>query len=262
MLTMVRPRSCVLILSILATLASPTLLAAQDRQTQVLVIYSTGRDTRVATIGEHEFPRMLDRGLGTTIDYYAEHLDSGRFSDARYRAGFADFLRLKYNRRRFDVVIAMLDVAVDFIQEYRDDLFPGSPVVFFATQPTARSIPGSTGIISEIQLRPTLTLAERLQPGTKQVFVVSGAGVREQGYEALAREQFRSLEPRLAITFLSGLPTAELERRLATLPEQSIILYLLVYADGAGAKVLPIEVPGPPGRCCQPADLLMGRLDD
>ena len=48
-------------------------------------------------------------------------------------------------------------------------------------------------------------------------------------------------EPRLAVTYLSGLPTEDLERQLAALPENSIILYVLVYQDGAGQNFLPIE---------------------
>ena len=241
MRTICRGQAWVFIVSTLATLASPLPIRAQERQKHVLVLYSTGPETQIALLGDREFPRILHRNLGARVDYYTEHLDAGRFSDPRYRAGFRDFLRLKYNVQRFDVVIAMLDVAVEFLQEYRDDLFPGSPVVFFATRPLARSAPNFTGLISRTRLDPTLTLATSLQPDTKQVFVVSGAGVREKQYEAIGREQFRMFEPRLTFTYLSGLPTTELERRLAVLPEQSVIFYLLVYEDGAGEKFLPIE---------------------
>ena len=85
------------------------------------------------------------------------------------------------------------------------------------------------------------------------MIVVSGAGAREKAYEAIAREQFRMFEPRLTLTYLSGLPTPDLERQLATLPENSIILYLLVYQDGAGQNFLPIGTwtawpPSPTGR--------------
>ena len=59
-----RLRWCVLIVSVLASLARPDLLRAQDRQKQVLVLYSTGRDTRVSIVGERELPRILKHGLG------------------------------------------------------------------------------------------------------------------------------------------------------------------------------------------------------
>ena len=55
------------------------------------------------------------------------------------------------------------------------------------------------------------------------------------------RSQLRSFEPRFEITYLSGLPTPDLERRLATLPEHSCIYYILVNQDGARAKFHPLE---------------------
>jgi len=45
----------------------------------------------------------------------------------------------------------------------------------------------------------------------------------------------------LAFTYLSGLPTVELERRRRALPERSIVYYLLVYQDGAGDSYQPVE---------------------
>ena len=67
--------------------------------------------------------------------------------------------------------------------------------MFFATQPIARPMPNSTGLISETQFGPTLTLAASLQPDTKHVFVVSGAGGREQRYEALAQNSSATSSP-------------------------------------------------------------------
>ena len=52
--------------------------------------------------------------------------------------------------------------------------------------------------------------------------------------EERARAQFRPFEARLSITYLSGLPTDELERRLRTLPAHSIVYYLSVDKDGSG----------------------------
>ena len=55
------------------------------------------------------------------------------------------------------------------------------------------------------------------------------------------RSQMQSFESRLTVNYLSGLPTDELERRLARLPEHSVVYYLLVSEDGAGNKYHPLE---------------------
>ena len=214
--------------------------ARQDDQRQVLVLYSTGRDAQISIVGERELPRILDRGLARALDYYSEYIDAGRFSDERYQAAFRDFLRMKYAGQQFDVVIAMQDVAIEFLRKYRGVLFPETPVVFFALNPVERPS-NSTGVIATADYAHTLELATRLQPEVRQVFVVSGAGERDKAMEARARAQFQSFAPRLAFTYLSGLRTSDLEQRLANLPARSIVYYLLVYQDGGGGNFQPLD---------------------
>ena len=65
---------------------------------RVLVLYSTTRDSLLGGVGDHELSRLLDNGLSQQLDYYTEYIDLGRFPDQRYRAGFREFLRVKYPR--------------------------------------------------------------------------------------------------------------------------------------------------------------------
>jgi signal transduction histidine kinase len=74
------------------------------------------------------------------------------------------------------------------------------------------------------------------------VFIVTGASPRDKEYERQARTQLRSFESRVTLTFLAGLARADLERRLATLPERSIVYYVLFYQDASGENVNPIDV--------------------
>jgi signal transduction histidine kinase len=213
---------------------------AQDLQTHVLVLYSTRRDAQIVTVGERELPRILEKGLGE-VDYYSEYIDQARFPDPSYQLAFRDFLERKYKETRFDVVIAIQDTVLDFVGEHLHKLFPDSPVVFFASSAARSRVPNSTGLISDIDFSSTLALATQLQPEVQQVFVVAGAESGDKLYENLARAQLRAFEPRLAITYLTGLATKELEARLASLPRNSIVYYLLVTRDGAGEKFHPLD---------------------
>ena len=226
----------------LAVLAELTLCAsalAADSHKQVLTLYSVRRDAELATIGENVLPGALDIGLNRNLDYYSEFIDVARFPDPEYRAGFGDFLRLKYQGIRFDLVIAIGDDTIAFIDGHRSDLFPATPMVFLAN---ARAAAGNaTGIISERNFSGTFSLIEKLQPDVRNVFVVSGATAADQAFERLVRMQARSFNTRLAVTYLSGLPTPDLERRLATLPRRSAVYYALVTEDGAGRRFHPLE---------------------
>ena len=210
------------------------------RQKEVLVVYSARRDAQIVTVGDRELPRILEKGLPEGLDYYSESLDQGRFSEDDYQDAFRDYLALKYRGRTFDLIIAMGEIPLDFIIEHRNGLFAGAPLVYFVDRSErVPKYPNATGVIATPNLAATLTLATALQPDTQNVFVVIGAGA--SGFLASARQQLRPFEPRLALTYLAGLPTADLEARLAKLPARSIVYYLVVDRDGAGERFHPLD---------------------
>ena len=107
------------------------------------------------------------------------------FSD-RIDSAFRDFLRLKYQEVRFDLVVAMQDVGARLRQQQ-----PRHPVSRHARRvPDEQSghrsgRPNSTGLIHERNFAATVTLIRQLQPDVRHIFVVTGAaqcgsGVRER----------------------------------------------------------------------------------
>jgi signal transduction histidine kinase len=211
------------------------------QQKQVLVVYSTRLDAQVAILGDRDLPQILETDLGESVDFHSEYVDLGRLADPGYLDAFGDFLRVKYSGQRFDLLIGVQDVAVDFLARRRDELFPGTPLVFIATSAMAPKMANATGLINDLDLASTLSLAMRLQPETKHLFVVSGADRRDRVYETAARAQFQSFESRLSITYLAGLPTRDLEARLANLPPHSIVYYTVVNRDGDGESFHPLD---------------------
>jgi len=135
----------------------------------------------------------------------------------------------------------MQDSAVDFVTGYRDTLFGGAPAVLLTSREIVNRVPNSTGLVQRRNLTATLGLIRQLQPDVRQVFVVSGAARSDGEYEDELRRQFPQSDAQLAVTYLSGLATAELERRLSQLPEHSAVYHLPDSADGAGSTFRPLE---------------------
>jgi signal transduction histidine kinase len=235
-------RRCLLAaMVVLSEVALPVSVWAADEHKRVLALYATRRDSEFALIGEQELPRTLDVALARNLDYYSEFIDITRFPDPEYKVAFTDFMRSKYQGIQFDLVIALQDVAIEFVTVNRDSLFPDTPVVFLANAKTDRTVGNATGLIVERNFTGTLALLEQLQPDVTQVFVVVGAATADRSFEKAVQAQVRSFSPKLTFTYLSGLKTAELEQRLATLPEHSAVYYVLVSEDGTGDKFHPLE---------------------
>jgi len=215
--------------------------AAQKR---VLVVYSTRRDTQLPTLGDREMPRLLEEALSAKPDYYSEYVDGARFPEAQYQQAFRNYLRLKYHGMRFDLVIASHRLAYELVTSVRDELFRGTPIVFLTQDRSVPRIANSAEIIVEPDYRRTIDLALRLQPDTTQVFVISGSSPRDTALERVARQQFTSLQTKVAFTYLTGLETEALEQRLATLPEHAIVFYVIFYQDAAGLNLTPLDYLG------------------
>ncbi len=130
-------RPLLLLPLIAAAILGPVQAArAADRQKQVLVVYSTRRNAQVVVVGDRELPGLLSTGVGQEVDYYSEHLDVSRFPDRDYQDTFSSFLATKYKGHRFDVIVAMQDVAIEFLEQARNSVFPGTPIVYFSTSPS------------------------------------------------------------------------------------------------------------------------------
>ena len=215
--------------------------ATADSAPKVLVLFSTTRDAGMSITGDRELPRILGAGLGRHVDYSSEHLAIGRTKEPDYQAAFSEFLRLKYSGVRFDLVIAYEDSAVRFMAAYGKALFGETPVVFLATSPEVPALPNATGVITQFDVAGTVAFMTDLQPSLAEIFVVSGTAIPDRNYEVTAKRQFAVLRDAPRVTFLSGLPTGQLDAKLSRLPPHSAVYYLTVYRDGAGEGFNPLE---------------------
>ena len=175
------------------------------------------------------------------LEYYPEYMETTRFPD-KNQDFFRDYLRQKYEGRTIDVVVASADLPAEFLLRYRAELFPNCPIVFIATSsPAAETLaagPGITGLIHQSTHRETLALALRLHPNTKQVFVISGSPERDKRFETVARRELSEFTNKVEITYLTDLPLNELISETASLPPNSIAMYVWQQAVNEQGKLL------------------------
>jgi signal transduction histidine kinase len=216
---------------------------ASHRQKQVLVLYSSRRDSQIAKVGDRELPRILESTLKQTVDYYSEFMDVPRFQDPEYDRAFRDYLALKYKGQRFDVIIAMSPSILEFLVRHRSELVRETPMVFFQTSSVFLRPANSTGIIAEPSFSGTIAFAHTLQPDLEHVFVVTGRNPEMEGIasESMVRRQLAPLESQFTVTYFSGLATRELEKQLSSLPKHSIVLYVTVSRDATGEYFNPLQ---------------------
>ena len=166
-----------------------------------------------------------------------------RFDSDAYRTLLKDYLRAKYASRKIDVAVAVFGPALEFLLKDGDAIFPGTPIVFCGVDKEVlgdRSLPPHVrGVLLKREFAPTLELALKLHPDTKQVVVVAGTSEFDTRLLDWARQQFKAYEARLPFTYLTTLPLQKLLTELAGLPPQTFVLFTTLFRDGAGEPYVP-----------------------
>jgi PAS domain S-box-containing protein len=212
----------------------------QQRQLTVLALNSLRRGAPAGAVNDAVFQKVLGGGGQRRLDYYVEEADAARFPGLDYGRTVRDYLRAKYRGRRFDVVIASGDSALEFAASYRGDLFPDTPIVF-STRPGQPLPENATGVLVDLNFYDGVEIIATLHPRVRRVVVVSGSSEWDKYYEHVARTQFERFGGRLEFQYLSGLPMARLLHTVGQLPRDAVIYYLSVSEDGEGLRDTPVE---------------------
>ena len=217
----------------------------------------TGPSKTVLTIhwGPEDFPgtAAVDAAIREALlsptdppaHYYAEYLETEEFSSETAVLAFRDYVRQKFAGRRLDVVIANSTPALRFALRFREDLFPGVPIVFVAGAVPGLTVntvqTGVTGILSDAPFAETLELALKLHPSRRRVFVVAQAPTSE-GYEERVRTALQPFAERVELIYVRERTVADLLAALKAIPPESLIMYTRYTPEEAESVVHPDEV--------------------
>src|SRR6478672_2990814 len=211
---------------------SPPSMAASPLEhpaSQTVLTIHWGSESDRATAGlDAAIRRGLLANTGTSVNYFAEYLETEEFPAETASQALRDYIRRKYEGRQIDVVIAVASAALQFALQYREELFPGVPIVFLAVAvPDAvlqRTVPGITGVVNDTPFSETLQLALRLHPSTKRVFVVAQAPTLI-GYDERVGSALNGFSNRVELVYVHERTIAALLSRIKAIPPQSLILY-------------------------------------
>ena len=229
-------------------LSMASVVCAQEAPRRVLILHAynyTFPATSQAADGARE---RLHQRSAQKIELDAEYLDLVRFSEPGHEQLMANFLRERYAQRRPDVVLVVSGDALPFVVRHRDGFAPGVPVVFLGiareTYASSRPPPDVTGHIVDLDLnlRETLTLAERLQPDARRLYLIAGSAPTDRRWQAIARRVIEGRERKFETTYLFELSYDALLAEMARIPRDAIVIVLSVFRDGTGKSFVPVDV--------------------
>jgi signal transduction histidine kinase len=228
---------------------SPVPLAPASSPTpgrRVLLVYTETRLTPYVVAVDTELRSTLERRSTVPLTFYTEYLDTDLFDGATPRPELRGLLRLKYEHRPIDLIVAASTRALRVALHNRAELFANAPVVFVSVDPSSaadlRLDADVTGTWLRMGWAATLDLARRLEPGIRRAVVVTGSPPIGRVWMAEARRQLEAVRGTVEVTYLTDLSVDDVLSRVAEVPKNTVILVGAFLRDATGRDFMTREV--------------------
>ena len=140
----------------------------------------------------------LNRQSSWPLDIQEYSLVTARNGDEAAEAKFVEYLKALYAQRPPDLIVALAAPAARFVQRYRADLFPTTPMLLAAVDPRRvdPSLLSEQDAMVGVQFDPVVLVENilRLLPETKTIALINGNSPTERFW---AGEMQRVLGPLL-----------------------------------------------------------------
>ena len=218
----------------------PHALAAEPGQPKnVLVLYSFS-DRGVFDSLDNLKSAIRSR-VNSPVNFYVHYMEAQGLEDPRYEKSLSENLSREYSGVKLDLVIVAVYPALQFAVKYRDQIFPGVPVIFSYVNGSRlegkQLWPGVTGVTISLGIRDTLDLSFKLHPGTRNLALVTGTSEFERYWRAAVRNEFRPYAGEVNLIEIVGLRNDDILKQVALLPTRTVVFFQVVPSDSTQPEV-------------------------
>jgi signal transduction histidine kinase len=209
--------------------------AAQSGPRRVLILYSFDSGfSSDATVGRI-FRTELSKQSSEPITFFEASLQPTPSAEAIEERSVVNYLQSSLAGRRLDLVVTISAPAALFAHKYGELLFPETPIVW--SHLDERWLQGRTLTARETAVTGLLDPAPivedmlRLLPQTTNVFAVIGDSPLEKSWRPEFSRRMQTVTTRVTVTWFNEQSFAEMLKRSAMLPANSVILFFVLSVD-------------------------------
>ena len=159
-----------------------------------------------------------------------EYMDTKMISTREHFELLKQIYHNKYQEYTIDVIISSDDNALKFLRQYREELFPGVPVVFCGVNNfTEKKVVGFnnyTGVNEVSDFMGNFELILRLHPTIKTLYVINDKLTTSRSLQTEFFESLKEYEDKFNVEILSDFSLDGLVDKVSSLDENSVIFYL------------------------------------
>jgi signal transduction histidine kinase len=205
---------------------------------RVLLLHSFGPYFAPWSFVSGHFREALIEQSPDVIDLFEASLESARFMQFDDYAPVLEYLRSLFAGRKLDLVVAMGAPAARFVQRYRPQLFPSTPLLITGTDQRtfndAQFTADDTAVAVTVDLTKFIENILQVLPDTTHVAWAIGVSPSEKFWTEELRRVSQPFANRVTFEWFNELSLEDMLKRAAVLPPHSAIFYGDVRVDAAG----------------------------
>lgn len=226
----------------LSTHSGISAATADEYRILFLSSYSYGWDTVQIQI------EGIKKGITDDVVLDYEFMDTKRFPGKESIDVFYEGLSYRMSHAApYDALIVGDDAALHFAIEHRDDLFKDMPIIFEGVNDIeyAKEVskdPLITGVVEDLSITSNIDFGLKLYPDAGEVIAILDNSITGEA----ERSSFYSIAPLYpSLTFseinCSELTSGELIDRLSGIPENTILIYIVMTEDASGRQYTSLQ---------------------
>jgi len=175
------------------------------------------------------------------VELFINYLDAKRCSDATHFELQKELLLNKYKNIQFDAILSTDDHALDFLLNYRGELFPNVPIVFCGINDfTPSRIAGHkliTGVYESHDIKGTIDLLLDLHPKTNNIIVISDATLSGDYIKGKVERAETSFKNKISFEYLTNLSPDELSLKLGAANDKTAVIWSIYLRKPDGVSI-------------------------
>ncbi|RZU02419.1 histidine kinase [Rivibacter subsaxonicus] len=205
----------------------------------MLIIHSFGRDFAPYNIVATTLRTDLTQLMRESVALYESSLDLELGSSPENERLFLDYLVRRNHGAPPDLVIAIANPAMLFCLRYRDQLFPGRPLLVTGLDrrrlETVKLPPGDRAVTVTLDFPAVARTILKLRPETDTLALVYGRSQIEQFWGKAIERELAPFADRLRVLPAGDLNLEQMRQRVAALPPRSAVFYYMFAVSNDGA---------------------------
>ncbi|WP_409199238.1 PAS domain S-box protein [Methanospirillum lacunae] len=208
----------------------------------ILFVSDTSNKYPIFQLWEKGLAQGLAKEKDFTIDLVVEPLDIIRYKDPVYIDQMITLYQYKLEKLKPDAIFTFNQESLDILRRTNSTYIQNIPII--TTRMNGTDNPPNILLIPSFPIffNQTIEMALSLLPDTRHVYIIAGNNPSDNADTLQVKQSIDQMELKVPVEYLTNLTLEELEQRVSSLPDKSIIYYIRYSGDSQGNYYIPTDI--------------------